>query len=451
MARELFGRLPQDRYRLGYLSQWVGSRQFPGVATYGDPSSRFAANGFPQAALDFAGRGRFVLWTLFDPWMTAWISHPQSSPICTPITRKFFRDEAARDKFAWVGHFPIDGQGPRDGPGRWIEGYLEAMDIPVAMSDWGRRCVQPWVKKPVRFVSHAVNDGFRPMDRGEARREVELAFFRGMATGVALAKGLGPDDALTGEILAEARRRTFTLGDRFTVICVMANRQRKYWPDVLRAFSLLLEDAPDARLIGLCGDRKGLGGDDMWALEDITRELGLRLEDETEDPNVWLIELVEDRPGAEPDWSMRLLYCASDVAVLLSGGEGFGLPQLEAHACGIPCIAGDYTATTELAVDRRELLEPSGWVELPQNQIRRPLYRPRELAQRLKWAAKNPSWRREAGAAGVEQAAGRRWEKILPLWLDLFAEAAALIGPKVEANADGRPAEPAVAAAAAEA
>lgn len=449
VSRELFMRLPQDRYRLGFVSQWVGSRAFPGVSVYGDPGSRFAVNGFPAAAMDFAGFGRFVLWTLLDPWMTSWISHPRTSVLGTPNSRRFLLEDGGREKFVWVGHFPIDGQGPRVGPGRWVEQYVEAMDLPVAMSDWGRRIVQPWVKKEVRFVSHAVHDGFRPMPRDEARRQAELVFLRGMLLAVSAERKIPVDDAVPQEAIEEARRRAFVFGDRFTVFCPMANRQRKYWPDALRAFKLLLEDVPEARFVGLCGDRTGTGGEDMWALEEICGDLGLRLDDESEDPNVWLIELVADRPGTEPDYSMRLLYCAADVVLLLSGGEGFGLPQLEAHACGIPCVVGDYTASTELAVDKQELLAPFAWTEMPQNQIRRPIYRPRDVAQRLKWAAKNPSWRRDVGKAGEAQAAGRRWDVILPQWVDVLAQAGALIGPDGEAKPDGIPEAPAPAASAA--
>ena len=436
VARELFTRLPQDRFRLGYLSQWVGSRWFPGITTYGH-TSRFAADGLVPAQADFAGNARFVLWTLLDPWMTSWISHPEISSLGTPSTRGFFRG-GGRKKFVWVGHFPIDGLGPRHGPARWVEEYVDAMDLPVAMSEWGRRIVQPLVKREMRFVPHAVNDGFRPMPRAEAREQVELAGFRDMLIERAVAHGLGEGDVVPPEVALEARRRSFRFGDGFAAICVMANRERKYWPEVLRAFALLAEDHPDARLVGVCGDRKGMG-DDQWALEEIARELGLRLDGEADDPNVWLLEFTQDGPGDEPDHSMRLLYCACDAAVLLSGGEGFGLPQLEAHACGIPCVAGDYSASTELAVDRRELIEPAHWRETPGNQVQRPLYRPRDLAQRLKWAAANPDWRKEAGAAGTEQAAAHRWEKILPRWLDVFAEAAALLGQRgAEASDAGR-------------
>jgi glycosyltransferase involved in cell wall biosynthesis len=37
-----------------------------------------------------------------------------------------------------------------------------------------------------------------------------------------------------------------------------------------------------------------------------------------------------------------------DVHLLVSSGEGFGIPILEAQACGCPVIVGDWTAMSEL-------------------------------------------------------------------------------------------------------
>lgn len=426
VMRGLFTRLPQDRFRLGYLSTWTGSRQFPGVTCYGHPS-RFAVDGFPPSALDFAGlNGRFVLLTLMDPWMVSWISHPLTSPLGTPATRKFFRDLRGRQRFAWVGHFPIDGKGPREGPARWTEDVLNEMDLPVAMSEWGRRLVQPFVRREVRVIPHAVHGGFAPMDRAQARREVDAYFFTQAAREEAAKAELKPDDHLPDDLLRRARHRGFRTGDGFTAVCVMANRERKCWPEVLRAFALLAEDLPSARLIGVCGDRTG-SGEDMWPLLDIAKELGLRLEGDAGDPNVALLDNTADAPGQEEDHSLRVLYSAADVAVLLSGGEGFGLPQLEAHACGVPCLVGDYSASTELAVDGRELIAPASWRETPSNMVRRPIYRPKDLAQRLKWAARNPEWRAEVGQAGAEAARKHRWDVILPQWTALLEEAGAML------------------------
>ena len=42
------------------------------------------------------------------------------------------------------------------------------------------------------------------------------------------------------------------------------------------------------------------------------------------------------------------LYQAFDVLLNPSMGEGFGIPILEAQACGVPVIASDHSAMTEL-------------------------------------------------------------------------------------------------------
>ena len=45
---------------------------------------------------------------------------------------------------------------------------------------------------------------------------------------------------------------------------------------------------------------------------------------------------------------MAAIYSAADVLLLTSKGEGFGLPVLEAQACGTPVIVSDFSAQPEL-------------------------------------------------------------------------------------------------------
>ena len=49
-----------------------------------------------------------------------------------------------------------------------------------------------------------------------------------------------------------------------------------------------------------------------------------------------------------PDTYMANVYRAADVLLSPSYGEGFGIPILEAQACGTPVIVGDNTAMREL-------------------------------------------------------------------------------------------------------
>ena len=51
---------------------------------------------------------------------------------------------------------------------------------------------------------------------------------------------------------------------------------------------------------------------------------------------------------------MNAVYNAMDVHLLVSMGEGFGIPILEAQAAGTPVIVGDWTSMPELCF--------SGWM-----------------------------------------------------------------------------------------
>jgi glycosyltransferase involved in cell wall biosynthesis len=60
-----------------------------------------------------------------------------------------------------------------------------------------------------------------------------------------------------------------------------------------------------------------------------------------------------------PDNAMNILYNCFDVHCLVSMGEGFGMPQLEAQAAGTPVICGDWTTMPEIffsgwKVDRKD-------------------------------------------------------------------------------------------------
>lgn len=437
VARELFTRLAREPYDLAYLSRgWVGTRRFPGIATYSDGNrSGECQEALPMAAADFAGEDPFVLWTLLDPWQVGWLSDPDGDPRSRLASRQFLR--STRDRIRWIAHFPIDGTGPDPAaPPLRAEQYLAGADYPVAQSAFGRDLLQPLMKREVRVILHAVKtDVFCPGGRARARAEIEATYRIGFAKGLAAQLAAEPEDERMRpeEYEAEIELRRFRLEDRFTIICVMANRDRKYWWDVLRAFKLVTERIPDARLIGVCGDRRGVNPD-SWPLEELCHRLDLRLEENDPDPNVTLIDTTTDRPGTPEDTALAMLYKAANIATLVSGGEGTGLPQLEAHACGIPCVVGDYSASSEQAVSNRELLSPRGYWSTAGNMVRRPLYSPKDLADRLVFAAENPRWCEETGAAGIAQAHERSWERILPQWLALLEEA-------IGTFATGRPVE----------
>ena len=53
---------------------------------------------------------------------------------------------------------------------------------------------------------------------------------------------------------------------------------------------------------------------------------------------------------------MPSLYAAADCYVLISRGEGFGLPYLESAACGLPVIGSRYSGQTDFLDDSNSYL-----------------------------------------------------------------------------------------------
>jgi glycosyltransferase involved in cell wall biosynthesis len=78
---------------------------------------------------------------------------------------------------------------------------------------------------------------------------------------------------------------------------------------------------------------------------------------------------------------MAQLYNAMDILILPSGGEGFGLPILEANACGVPVIATNYTAMTEITYGW--LLEPVSRVICPDDHSYQAVVSDEQLADKI--------------------------------------------------------------------
>jgi L-malate glycosyltransferase len=118
------------------------------------------------------------------------------------------------------------------------------------------------------------------------------------------------------------------LPEEKVVIHVSNFRPVKRVPDVIKAFAGIAEKMP-AKLL-LVGD-----GPEMKTVCSLASELGIR-------DRVLLLgkqERVEE------------LYSISDLMLLLSEKESFGLVALEAMACGVPCIGTNVGGIPEVIVD----------------------------------------------------------------------------------------------------
>ena len=173
VMREIFGHVSRDRFRLAYLSRgWIGQGVRLGFPTYSaQDHDVYCADAYPLAAQDFGLP--HILLTLTDPYQIGWLSHPGKSPLKTSRSEEFIT--RYRDQIRWIGHFPVDGEG-MNGPPLWFDEFLNGPDFTVFMSEWGQDMMARFMKKPHRFISHAVSDAFRPLNRDKAKEELEKRF-----------------------------------------------------------------------------------------------------------------------------------------------------------------------------------------------------------------------------------------------------------------------------------
>jgi len=144
---------------------------------------------------------------------------------------------------------------------------------------------------------------------------------------------------LESDAVGEAVRRQHNLPERF-VLVVGSIEPRKNLVRLLRAYARLRQ-RPSLRDVGLV-----FVGELGWKYEPILEEA----------------RLLGDAPvrfvGRVDDASLVAMYNLASVLAFPSIYEGFGLPILEAMACGTPVLTSNSGAMAEVAGDAAELVDP---------------------------------------------------------------------------------------------
>jgi len=159
------------------------------------------------------------------------------------------------------------------------------------------------------------------------------------------------------EIRDEVRAELGIPQDAYVVGMVAANKgapisHRKSFPQAFLAFARFAEQNPDAFLYVHTDAKPGPGGG--IDLDTLVAATGCRRDRVMFTPeHQWQL--------AMPNEYVAVLYQAFDVLLSPSMGEGFGIPILEAQACGIPVIASDHSAMTELVEETGWLVEGDPW------------------------------------------------------------------------------------------
>ena len=223
----------------------------------------------------------------------------------------------------WV---PVDHD---PAPPRVVDVLRESGAWPVAMSRFGERALHDAGLEPL-YAPHGIDtDQYRPLDQHTCRDELKV-----------------PADA-------------------FVVGMVAANKgypSRKGWSQAILAFAEFARHHDDALLFLHTEMSVSTGGTDLVAL---LQSCGLGPE------RVICTNPYMQIVGSDVQ-HMAKLYSALDVLLNPSLGEGFGVPVVEAQACGRPVIVTDHTAMTELCGSGwlvegdRVFTDQRSWMKIPQ-------------------------------------------------------------------------------------
>ena len=162
---------------------------------------------------------------------------------------------------------------------------------------------------------------------------------------------------LSTEQKAEARKLFGLPQDAFVIGLVAMNRARKLIPRMLRGFKRFRDLNPDINAHMFLwtniqprrpSEDVTLGVSDV-GVNLIPEIIELGINEVVHWPSWGDVEKIGGLPEHDPlgNWDMNKLYGTFDVNFLCSGGEGAGLPYLEAAAVGVPSVGTNYAAAPE--------------------------------------------------------------------------------------------------------
>lgn len=173
-----------------------------------------------------------------------------------------------------------------------------------------------------------------------------------------------------------AARQKYHLPERFLLYVGMIE-PRKNLSTLLQAYATIADQIPDHRLVVV--------GPKGWMVENILQQ--------TERLNI------SDKvhfTGYVEQADLPLLYNMADVFIYPSVYEGFGLPILEAMACGTPVITSNVSSMPEIVGDAGIQLAPSD---------------SQALARSLLELINDPVIRQRLSKKGLERAAAFTWDR----------------------------------------
>jgi len=183
------------------------------------------------------------------------------------------------------------------------------------------------------------------------------------------------------------------------ILCVNTIEPRKNLPRLLSAYHLLKTEMNLEHKLVVCGMFGWLYGDVFTTI----RELGL-------EDSIIFTSYVKDE-------DLPRLYSGAELFVFPSLYEGFGLPALEAMACGAPVITSSSSSLPEIVGDAAILINP---------------YSIEELAEAMYKVLTDESLRSKMRKDGLSRASLFSWEKTASQTLSIYEELHAAKKPALQ-------------------
>jgi glycosyltransferase involved in cell wall biosynthesis len=311
-TRQVGSRIAKAGYEIEFVANTgtFGDREWEGLLVRGSGADRYSRDSVRE---DLERSKADVVVSLYDAWVYTEQGHD-------PF-------EGLTNVWGWV---PVDHYPTPLALYAWLEHHNA-----IAMSNFGYRCLSDTSRGfekagarafPVVYAPHAVDDVFAPTDRG----------FRQMIDVPAAAYLVGIVAANNGTSVYD----------------------RKGFSDMSAALARFMDAHPDVYLYvhTLMTTHDGI---DLVRRFDFT---GI-----PRDRTRWADQYALKKMAVS-DEQMARIYSSFDVLLGTSRGEGFGLPGIEAQACGTPVILSNWTAQAELVgeawspTDIGTQRHPSGWL-----------------------------------------------------------------------------------------
>jgi glycosyltransferase involved in cell wall biosynthesis len=186
-----------------------------------------------------------------------------------------------------------------------------------------------------------------------------------------------------------AVRQKYDLPNRY-LLSVGTIEPRKNLPRLLRSLSIVRREHPNLKLV--------IAGSQGWLVEGFTEAL-----DRYDQRDGVIIT------GYIPEDDLPPLYAGADVAVLASLYEGFGLPVLEAMACGAPVACSSTSSLGEIAGDAALTFDPEC---------------PGEITTTLRTLLNDPALRADLIEKGLAHADRFSWQRAARETWDIYEKVA---------------------------